>query len=234
MWPLYARVIYAIGSVDANHLFMVEGILLWDFPTTIDHLLAPNLVWAPHIYTGALVPPDYPTFPDRLPEAIHDHAWAAQQVPAAMWAGEMGIDLSKSYALAWTDRALETLDDLQVGWAWWQWRDIPTWGIRSADGTQLNTDFLKHLARPFVVAAPAGVTGGRGDGIHGSLAIEVSPVHGDQPVVVSWSALTLPAPVVSGSCVQSSAWDADHARLQLTLDPNSGCTIQVVAGPATE
>ena len=33
MWPLYARIIDAIGSVDSNHPFLVEGILLWDFRT---------------------------------------------------------------------------------------------------------------------------------------------------------------------------------------------------------
>lgn len=117
MWPLYARIIDAIPDVDSNHLFLVEGILLWDFPTTIEHLRAPNLVWAPHVYTGPLTPPDYPRFPDRLPRAIQDDASEAQAIPAAMWAGELGIDLSRSYAVAWTDRALETLDDMQVGWA---------------------------------------------------------------------------------------------------------------------
>jgi endoglycosylceramidase len=232
MWPLYARIIDAIGSIDSNHLFLVEGILLWDFPTTMDRLLAPNVVWAPHVYTGALVPPAYDEFPDRLPQAIHDDAWAAQQVPAAMWVGELGIDLSKSFADAWTDRALDTFDDLRVGWAWWQWRDIPTWGIRSADGKSLNMDFLRHLARPFVVAAPPGVTGGRGDGVHGALSIEVAPVHADQPVVVSWPALTTPPPQVNGSCVQSSRWDAAQARLTLGLQSGTGCTIQVTAASA--
>jgi hypothetical protein len=230
MWPLYVRVIDAIGSIDSNHLFLLEGILLWDFPTTMDHLLAPNVVWAPHVYTGALVPPEYPQFPDRLPQAINDDAWAAQQVPAAMWVGELGIDLSKTYALAWTDRALETLDDLQVGWAWWQWRDIPTWGVRTPDGSGLNMDVLRHLARPFVVAAPPGVRGGRGDGIRGSLTIDVARTHADEPVIVSWPALTTPPPLVSGGCVASSSWDAQHARLQLTLRSGSGCTVQLVAG----
>ncbi len=28
MWPLYARTIDAIGAVDPNHLFIVEGQLL--------------------------------------------------------------------------------------------------------------------------------------------------------------------------------------------------------------
>jgi hypothetical protein len=119
MWPLYARIIDAIGSVDSNHLFMLEGILLWDFPTTMDHLLASNVVWARHVYTGALVPPEYPRFPNRLSQSIDDDAWAARQVPAAMSVGELGIDLSKDFAIAWTDRALDTLDDLQDGWVWW-------------------------------------------------------------------------------------------------------------------
>ena len=74
-----------------------------------------------------------------------------------MWVGEMGIDLSKSYAVAWTDRALDV-------------------------------DFLRHLARHFVVSTPPGVPGGHSDGMHGALTIDVTQDHADVPVVVSWPA----------------------------------------------
>ena len=141
----------------------------------------------------------------------------------------MGIDLSKPYADQWIDASLDTLDDLGVGWAWWQWRDVPTWGIRSTDGTSLNRAVLQHLARPFLVDAPPGVTAGRGDGLHGHLTVQVQPDHADLPVEVSWSALTLPPPVVDGSCVRSSAWHSDTARIDLLITPGSGCTVDIHA-----
>lgn len=111
----------------------------------------------------------------------------------------------------------------------WQWRDIPNWGIRTPDGSAINTDFLRHLARPFVVAAPAGVTGGRGDGVRGALTIDAAQDHADQPVVVSWPTLTTPQPRVGGSCVQDSRWDPTAARLYLVLWPSQGCTIHLTA-----
>jgi hypothetical protein len=178
-----------------------------------------------------LVPPDYSLLPSRLPAAINDDAWAAQQVGAALWAGEMGIDQSRSDATAWTDAALDTLDDLQVGWAWWQWRDVPNWGIRSTQGNSLNMDFLRHLARPFVVAAPPGVTGGRGDGVHGRLAITVQKNHANQPIVVSWPALTTAPPTVQGTCVAHSTWDGAQARLEVVVAPDTGCTLTLAVRP---
>ena len=108
-------------------------------------------------------------------------------------------------------------------------RDVPTWGIRTIDGSNLNMDFLRHLARPFVVAAPPAVTAERGDGLQRSLRIEMSPRHADLPVIASWPALTTPPPVVSGTCVQTSTWDPGHARLELSLQSDVGCTIQLTA-----
>ncbi|MBO0687777.1 MAG: cellulase family glycosylhydrolase, partial [Candidatus Dormibacteraeota bacterium] len=55
LWPFYQRAIDAIGAVDPNHLFIVEGLLLEDFGTTIVPLRAPNLVYSPHLYAGSLV-----------------------------------------------------------------------------------------------------------------------------------------------------------------------------------
>ena len=57
MWPLMSRTVQAIGAVDPNHLFIVEATLFVDLPTTIVPVAARNLVYAPHVYTGALVPP---------------------------------------------------------------------------------------------------------------------------------------------------------------------------------
>src|SRR5437868_6746589 len=57
MWPLYQHAIEAVGSVDGNHLFFLEGILLFTLDTLMVPLHAPNLVYGNHIYEGSLVPP---------------------------------------------------------------------------------------------------------------------------------------------------------------------------------
>lgn len=226
LWPFYARTIAAIARVDPNHLFIVEGVLFGDFPTTIVPLQAGNVVYSPHIYTGSLVPPAFSG--DR--RALHDHIreqfGEARSVPAPMWTGELGIDHRQPHAAEYADAALDAYDDLDVGWAWWQWRENG-WGVRSEDGSSLDLAFLRHLARPYVLAAPTGVHPGRGDGVGGSLDLVVDADHGPGSVVVSWPALTLPQPALIGSCAVVSSWDAGRARLTLRLAPGVGCTVHL-------
>ena len=93
----------------------------------------------------------------------------------------------------------------------------------------MNRDALRHLARPYVIAAPGGVHPGRGDGVRGTLAIRVDASHANQEVQIGWSAVTLTGPAVTGSCVHSSHWDATTARLTLQLEAGAGCRIDIQA-----
>ncbi len=237
MWPFYARLVKAVGAVDPNHLFVIEGPLLLSPPPFLNmrprmvQFSAPGLVYSPHSYVGALVPPLYTDDPTAGRRYILSQAEDARQLPAIAWWGELGVDTGKPYARDWTDQTLDTLDDLQAGWAWWQWRQDWGWGMRDDDGDLINWDFLRHLARPFVAAAPDGVRGQHADGLLGQLTIEVQPDHANLPVSVSWSARTLPSPVVDGACVVSTRWRAEVARLDMTLRPRAGCTIRVSAAP---
>jgi hypothetical protein len=92
-------------------------------------------------------------------------------------------------------------------------------------GQLVNMNMLRHLARPYVIAAPSGVHPSRGDGLRGTLTIRVDAGHADQPIVLGWSALTLTAPVVTGTCLASSQWDATTGRLTLQIDPGKGCQL---------
>jgi hypothetical protein len=229
LWPMFRDAIEAIGQVDPNHLFFVEGILLLTMDTVVVHLQAPNLVYGTHIYEGSLVPPFWTGDPSFLRKRIQQRAKEAAAVPAPLWVGELGYDLTAPGALSYADAALDDLDARGAGWAWWQWRENRYWGIVDESGAMANHEALRHLARPYVVAAPAGVKAGRGDGLQGTIGLEVASSHADQPVVLGWPALTLPAPAASGSCLKSSAWDATTARLLLELDPGAGCRIEVRA-----
>jgi len=151
-------------------------------------------------------------------------------VPAPLWIGELGYDLTQKTAVGYADAALDEADDLGIGWAWWQWRENRYWGIVDAAGQIVNADALRHLARPYIVAAPDGVHPGRGDGVHGTLALTVDRSHTDQPVEIGWSALTLAGPSVAGTCVSSSHWDATTGRLTLQIDPGIGCQVALRAG----
>jgi endoglycosylceramidase len=229
LWPMFKDAIQAIGAVDSNHLFFVEGILLLTLNTVVVHLKVPNLVYGTHLYEGSLIPPFWTGDPTFLRQRFQQREKEAAEVPAPLWVGELGYDLTQKGALSYADAALNEADDLGIGWAWWQWRENRYWGIVDAGGEIVNMGALRHLARPYLIAAPAGVHPGRGDGVRGALQLKVDSAHSDTPIMVGWSALTLGAPVASGTCLNSSHWDATTGRLTLQLDPGTGCQITIRA-----
>jgi len=229
LWPMFKDAIDAIGAVDSNHLFFVEGILLLTMNTVVVHLNAPNVVYGTHLYEGSLIPPFWTGDPAFLRQRFDQRVKESAEVPAPLWIGELGYDLTQKGALSYADAALNEADDLGIGWAWWQWRENQYWGIVDRGGKIVNMSALRHLARPYVIAAPEGVHPGRGDGVRGALQLKVDGSHADEPIVVGWSALTLTAPIASGSCLNSSHWDATAGRLTLQLDPGAGCQVNIRA-----
>jgi endoglycosylceramidase len=229
MWPLYARTIQAIGAVDANHLFFVEGDLFGDFPTTIVPLHARNVVYSPHIYTGSLVPPAFSGDRTAFDAHVREQEGEARQVPAPMWTGELGIDKQQAHAAQYVDTALDAYDDDGTGWAWWQWRQDSHWSVEDVAGN-VDMQWLEHLARPFVAFAPRGVQAGRGDGVRGTLTLRIDDGRSDQPIVVSWPGYTRGTPQVSGSCISTSRWDAATARIVIMpLRDGPGCQVDITA-----
>ncbi len=230
LWPMFRDAIEAIGTVDSNHMFFVEGILLLTMNTVVVHLHAPNVVYGTHLYEGSLVPPFWTGDPTFLRQRFQQRVKEATEVPAPLWIGELGYDLTQKGAPSYADAALDEMDDLGVGWAWWQWRENKYWGIVDAGGQVVNLDMLRHLARPYVVAAPSGIHPARGDGVRGRFRIKADASHSNQQIIIGWSGLTLSAPIATGSCLNSSQWDATTGRLKLTLDPGVGCQI-TIQGP---
>ncbi|HYS01291.1 MAG TPA: cellulase family glycosylhydrolase [Candidatus Eisenbacteria bacterium] len=227
MWPFYQRMIEAVGAIDPNHLFFLEGILLFTLNTAVRPIQARNLVYADHVYEGSLVPPFWTGDPGPLADRFAQRVREAQALSAPWWVGEFGHDLTQPGAVGYADAALNNADDLHIGWAWWQWRENRYWGIRDASGERVNLEFLRHLARPYLVAAPRGVTAGRGDGIRGRLTLTVDAGHAHDPIVIGWSSLTLAAPLVSADCVVSRAWDPSTARLTIMVKPDTACRLEV-------
>jgi len=229
LFPMFKEAIEAIGRVDSNHLFFIEGILLLTMNTAVVQLKAPNLVYGTHVYEGSLVPPHWNGDPTFLRSRFEQRVKEAAEVPAPLWVGELGYDLRAPGATGYIDAALDESDDLGIGWAWWQWRESRWWGIVDRGGQLVNMDVLRHLARPYVIAAPAGVHPSRGDGVHGTMTIRVDAGHADQPVEVGWSSVTLTGPTVAGTCVNSSHWDATTGRLTIKLDIGLGCQVTLRA-----
>jgi endoglycosylceramidase len=229
LFPFYARAISTIGAVDPDHLFLIENDALGDLPTSVSPISAPDLVYAPHVYTGVLFPPAFTGDPQSLDTHVDELAGEAGQVPAAMWVGEFGIDTDDPHAAQWIDDALDAFDGHDAGWAWWQWRAAGSWNVRNSDGTSLNMTLLRELARPYLAAAPSGVSASQGDGVHGRLVVTVAAHHGPGAIDVAWSDFTLGSPRASSSCGAQSTWGPSSARLSITVPTGMACRIELSA-----
>ncbi|MHB8718882.1 MAG: glycoside hydrolase family 5 protein [Candidatus Dormibacteria bacterium] len=226
MWPLYARTIDAIGAVDPNHLFIAEGQLLGDFGTTVVPLSAPDLVYSPHEYTGSLVPPTFDGNPRPLDAHVAQVAAEARQVPAALWVGEWGMAADQARSMQWVDDAVAAFSAAGAGWAWWQWREDSSWGVRDSAG-HTDTTLLRHLAVPYLAAAPAG-SGAASILPDGSLRFTVEP-GASAPIVVAWPLESRARlPTVRATCALTTAWDAQSAQLTVRVSAlDSVCSVSV-------
>ncbi|HYA01474.1 MAG TPA: cellulase family glycosylhydrolase [Candidatus Binatia bacterium] len=230
LFPFYARAVTAIAAVDPNHLFFLENDALDDLPTAVVPIKAPDIVYSPHVYTGVLSPA-LGGEPQALDTHVAELAGEAAQLSAPMWVGEFGDGSNHPSAAQWITDALDAYDAHDAGWAWWQWRGVnDPWSLRSATGTSLNVTFLRLLARPYLAAAPRGVSASAGDGVLGRLDISVAARHATGVIEVAWSEYTLGQPSVASSCGATSSWDASDARLLLTVPADGTCSIQLAAG----
>ena len=230
LFPFYSRAIEAIGHIDPNHLFFLDNDMAGDLPTTIVPLSAPNLVYAPHVYTGALIPPEFMGDTQPLKVHVDELATEATEVPAALWFGEFSINIDHGYSHEWINTILDDFDKHQAGWAWWQWRESSGWGIRSADGKTLDSTLLRLLARPYVAAAPAGVHMSYADSAHSTLVVDVGANHAAGAIAVAWPRDGAGAPSMSSSCGAPSVWDATTARLVVNVPVATSCSIKIAAG----
>jgi endoglycosylceramidase len=229
LFPFYARAITAIGSVDPDHLFLIENDALGDFPTSVVPLSAPDLVYSPHVYTGVLFPPNFDGDPQSLDTHVNELAREAGQLPAAMWVGEFGISTHSPDATEWIADALDAFAEHGAGWAWWQWRAPGPWSVRSPDGRTLDMTLLRELARPYLAAAPAGVSAAPAGGVIGRLVVTVVAGHAPGAIEAAWSDFTLGPPTVSSSCGAQAAWAPSSSRLSLTVPLAMACQIELQA-----
>ena len=224
LFPLYAHTIDAIGAVDPNHLFIVEGELLADFGTTIVPLQAPDLVYSPHEYTGSLVPPLFDGDASALDGHVQQVAGEATRLPAALWIGEWGMSSTQAQSGAWVDAAVRAFTAAGAGWAWWQWREDSAWGVRDTAG-HTNTVLLGNLARPYLQAASPGVVADA-TAAAGNLVFSVGRSAAGADVDVAWPGLSEGgAPTVRATCAVTAVWDPATARVVVTTPPDVACTV---------
>jgi endo-1,4-beta-mannosidase len=97
--------------VGGNHAYALHD--LDDAFTTIDDKL---------IYTG-----DYFIFPDGDPlDRMHDISDFTAAHGAPVWINQVGVLTGDPCAMSMANQVLDGLDALDVGWAWWTYRELTT------------------------------------------------------------------------------------------------------------
>ncbi|MGC2191289.1 MAG: cellulase family glycosylhydrolase [Candidatus Dormiibacterota bacterium] len=225
LWPFYATGIKDLARVDPNHLFIVEGDLFGDLPTAIRPLAARNLVYSTHLYSGSILPPAFKGDLAPLRAELQQGLTEAAQLPAAYWAGELGIDKNRPIAASWARAEIALSNQYLTGWAWWQWNDLAGWGVRKGPGPP-DATWLDVLAQPFVRAAPGTLTGLRYDVKTKTLAATVNDPGSDRSVMVSWPA-SVGTPRSLSSCAQiESPYLPASGELTLKIS-SASCQIEL-------
>ncbi len=225
LWPFYATGIRDLARVDPNHLFIVEGDFFGDLPTAIRPLAARDLVYSTHLYSGSILPPTYRGSKAPLRAELQQGLTEAAQLPAAYWAGELGIDRHRTNAVAWAEAEITVSNQFRTGWAWWQWNDPDGWGVESGQGRP-DSAWLDVLAQPFVRAAPGTLSQLSFDRKTATLSARLEDQRAGATVLVSWPA-SAGSPRVLSSCVTAeSPYAASSGELALRVTAPS-CLVEV-------
>jgi endoglycosylceramidase len=227
LFPFYQRGVEALGAVDSNHIFFLDNDMTGDIPTSVVPLSAPNIVYAPHVYTGSLIPPAFSGDPAPLRTHVDELASEAASVPAALWFGEFSIDSHRKLGLQWINDMVEAFAAHNAGWAWWQWRETSGYGVRSYNGATLDMPLLHALARPYVEFAPAGVVADQSSAT--ALGLSVRTTHSHAPIAIAWPAYLLGPPTTASTCNADSTFDTTTARLVVSFPSDHACTVVVKA-----
>lgn len=224
LWPFYANAVQTLGRADPNHLFFLDNDMTGDLPTSIVPLDAPDIVYAPHVYTGSLIPPDFNGDTQPLKTHVNELASEAASVPAPLWFGEFSISIGHVDAAAWINAVLDDFDTHDSGWAWWQWRETSGYGVRTADGKTVDMKLLRLLARPYLAAAPPSVTARYANG---SLLIATSAGQAPVTFVVAWPEHLLGTPRATATCDATTSWAAATPRLTVIVPAGAACAVDV-------
>lgn len=154
--PFYEELIDEIRAIDPHHLLFYEPSLNHSllFPSQLGRIDRPNLVYAPHLYTGGTwdgVTGYHGTINQLRPEM--DLCWQeAYEACVPLWIGEYGVGSAACRATEWIRDEVILQEGHEIGSAWWTyWRDDASMGLLDAGG-QEKVEILDILSRPYPLA----------------------------------------------------------------------------------
>jgi len=190
----------------------------------------PNVVYAPHIYTGvfSVNPPDLAHLRASVAAAQNE----AAIVGGPLFVGEWGTDPRTPAALQYLNDAMQAFDEARASWTFWVYEEVPpaVWGLWDTT-PDLATRTLRAapadtLARPFPQAVDGEIQAISYDSATRVLSVTIAPGHRSLPQRFSAPHRTYPDGVratCDGSAID--AWpDRGHVELicqgtEITLAP---------------
>jgi endoglycosylceramidase len=149
-----------------------------------------DVVYAPHLYTGVFQ--DDWTLGDtaRIDASADGMRAEAEVVGGALLVGELGADPRTDLGRAWTDAALDALDRVRAGWAYWVYEEWSQggWGLYDADDGRRGTprdDAATRLARPYPQRVDGRLAAVAWDGHARILTVDLTDAGGGEHVVAA-------------------------------------------------
>ncbi len=223
LWPFYAEGIKAVSAVDPNHLFIVEGDLFGEYPTAVTPLRAADLVFSTHLYAGSILGSPFTGSAAPLESEWTQALGEAQQLPAPYWVGEMGIERTQPLASKWAEDELALANSHLAGWAWWEWDDSQSWGVRQ-NGGPIHSAWLRVLSQPFVRSSPGRLTSMSYQPSTSRLSATVTMAPPGSRVQVSWP-MTSGRPRLISGCVRELSSRESSPGLVTLVMLRSSCRI---------
>lgn|GEM_PF-744127 len=237
----------AIGPIDAFYRSVgakvrevAPRLTLFYEPNSIRNLIdhipvigpfpLPNVVYAPHIYTGVFSsnPPDLP----HLRASVAAAQSEAMTVGGPLFVGEWGTDPRTPAGLQYLSDAMQAFDEARASWTFWVYEEVPpaVWGLWDTTPDlatrTLRTAPADTLARPFPQAVDGELQTIQYDPTTRVLSVTITPRHRGLPHRFSAPRRTYPDGV-RATCDgrEIGAWpDRGHVLLacegsEITLAP---------------
>ena len=179
----------------------------------------PNVVYAPHVYTGVFSfnPPDLA----HLRASVAAAQSEAATVGGPLFVGEWGTDPRTPAGLQYVSDAMQAFDEARASWTFWVYEEVPpaVWGLWDTTPDlatrTLRTAPADALARPFPQAVDGEIQTIHYDPTTRVLSVTIAPRHRGLPNRFSAPRRTYPDGV-RATCDgrEIDAWpDRGHVRL---------------------
>lgn len=246
LFPTYRKTIAALRAAGARGPLLLEAPFrrfeTYEMYTERFAEVDPDLVYAPHLYTGWFSLYILKRSPTQQSKEL-DFGKAAAQASAMglpLWNGEWGVNLMLETGLDDLERHTTLEDRYRIGSSYWAFqRAVPGQGDDSISGGQsiLDADrsvrfqVVDKIARPYPIQTPGALTSLAWDWESRKLTVEIDATDVSSPMVLYAPRRHLGASMcvaVEGPSARAWQWDeASNERLVVKLSAPGRHTVRL-------